>query len=148
MSRALHRWQWQVREQPLAPRAAVCWGEVAQRMHSRLALLTAAQRKGLDATAGDGLLVVLGATGDLPWVDGVEYAAPDPMAPGLWLPTRWQPDISGELLLQALSVRVSRQPVLLWRQPARIIPLDRQLPLSLEHHLAQIRQLWGHHAAS
>ncbi|WP_249679645.1 hypothetical protein [Pseudomonas abieticivorans] len=141
-------WQWQRRGEPLAPRAAVAWGEVARQLHARLQQLPAGARKRLQATASHGLLVVTGESADLPWVDGIQYAAPAPQAPGLWLPTQWQPDACSELLLQALSARFPRQPLLLWREPALVIPLDRQLPLSLEHHLPRIQTLWGAHAAT
>lgn len=132
----------------LEPRAAVAWGEVALRLWQRLEHLPATQRKRLQATAARDVLIILGEAEDLPWVDGVEYAAPEAQAAGLWLPTLWEPDVGGELLLQALTARFARQPVLLWREPARVIPLDRALPLSLKHHLPRIHELWGHHAVT
>lgn len=141
-------WHWQACPQPPAPRAAVAWGDVVQRLHGRLVQLPAGQRKRLEATAGEHLLVVCGESADLPWVDGVEYAAPDPQVPGLWLPTRWRPQLPADLLLQALAARVSRRPLLLWPAPARVIPLDRLLPLELPTHLALIARLWGHDATA
>lgn len=144
----LQPWKWQRRVHPLEPLAAVAWGEAARRLYLRLEQLQAGQRNRLHATASHELLIVTGETNDLPWVEGIEYAAPDTQVPGLWLPTRWQPTISNELLLQALSIRFARQPLLLWHEPTLVIPLDRQLPLALEHHLLRIRSLWGTHAAT
>jgi len=141
-------WQWQHRAQPLAAQAAVAWGEVAPRLHARLVQLPLATCKRLTVAASDGLLMVIGATADLPWVEGIEYAAPDPDALGLWLPTRWQPQVPAEWLLQALGTRVTRRPLLLWREPARVIPLDRQWPLAEAGQLAHIQSQWGRHAAS
>ncbi len=142
----LQPWAWKRRVATVEPRAAVAWGEVARRLHKRLEQLHTGQRNRLHATASHDLLIVTGETSDLPWVEGIEYAAPDAQASGLWLPTRWQPDVSAELLLQALSARYDRQPLLLWHEPALVIALDRQLPLDLEHHLPRIQSLWGDHA--
>lgn len=107
-----------------------------------------AQRKRLEATAAEHLLIVTGDSADLPWVDGVEYAAPAPQVPGLWLPTRWQPHVPADLVLQALDGRFSRRPLLLWPTPARVIALDRLLPLALPEHLALIAQRWGYDATA
>ena len=49
----------------------------------------------------DGLLVQ-GPADALPWVDGAEYIAPDPNAPGLWTDTRRKPWPHAEWVLAAL----------------------------------------------
>jgi hypothetical protein len=135
-------WVWQPRREPAEPQAAVAWGEAARRLHARLLLLPIEQAVRLHATANRDVLVVAGASPDLPWVDGVEYAATDERAPGLWLPTSWEPEVPIDLLSQALSTRFARSPLLLWREPAAVVPLDRQLPLTPQH-LQRIAAYWA-----
>ena len=142
MSAQSQSWAWHSRPVPAEPQAAVAWGEVARRLHARLALLDDEHAARLHATANGDVLVVTGATADLPWVDGVAYAAPSVSAPQLWLPTRWMPDVPQELLGQALSARFQRSPLLLWRAPQAVIPLDRLLAVS-PAHLQRIAAFWG-----
>lgn len=141
MSPLKQAWRWQPRAQALEPRAAVAWGEAARRLHARLSALPDEQLASLHATASDDLLVVIGEPAALPWVDGIDYAAPCELAPELWLPTRLSPDAPLDLLARALARRHGRIPLLLWPTPARAVPLDRQLPLS-EGHLARILDHW------
>lgn len=142
MSAQSQSWAWRSRPVPAEPQAAVAWGEVARRLHARLALLDDEHAARLHATANGDVLVVTGATADLPWVDGVAYAAPSVSAPQLWLPTRWMPDVPQELLGRALSARFQRSPLLLWRAPQAVIPLDRLLAVS-PAHLQRIAAFWG-----
>ena len=142
MSAYAKTWSWRPRLTPAEPRAAVAWGEAARRLHARLSLIPAGQAVGLQVTANRDVMVVSGAVGELPWVDGVEYAAMDERAPGLWLPTSWEPDVPIDLLGQALSSSFSRSPLLLWREPSAVVPLDRQLPVTSEHLLI-IQDYWA-----
>lgn len=137
-------WDWRPRSEPLSAQAAVAWGEVARQLHARLQGLPAQQAARLQLTANAQVLLVLGAEADLPWVEGIQYAAPDPVAPQLWLPTHWQPEVSAELLAQALRSRSTASPLLLWHQPRALVPLHRQLPLSPQH-LARIAAYWAGH---
>ncbi|MHA6886674.1 bpX5 domain-containing protein [Ralstonia pseudosolanacearum] len=123
-------WGWRASAVPPAPQAAVGWGDIARRLHARLSLADAALAGALQATANRDVLVVIGAPADLPWVEGVEYAAPHPEAPQLWVPTLVQPDIPCDLLARALTRAHARQPLLVWPRPACVVPLDRALPLS------------------
>jgi hypothetical protein len=134
--------QWRPRPVPVEPQAAVAWGEVARRLHARLLSMPAEQASRLNATANQDVLLVSGAAADLPWVDGVAYAAMDERAPGLWLPTHWQPEVPTDLLALALSKKFSRAPLLLWRDPPAVVPLDRQLPVTAEH-LQRIDDFWA-----
>jgi hypothetical protein len=120
----------------------VAWGDAARRLHARLLLIPAEQGTRLQVTANRDAMVVSGAASDLPWVDGVEYAATDERAPGLWLPTSWEPDVPTDLVGQALSTGFSRSPLLLWRDPPAVIPLDRQLPVTAQH-LQRIAAYWA-----
>lgn len=142
MNAALHGWTWRSRQVPAEPQAAVAWGDVARRLHARLSGLPQAQAARLQATASGDVLIVTGAGGDLPWVDGVAYAAPFDDAPGLWLPTSWEPSVPVDLLGQALGARFKRSPLLLWREPQAVVPLDRLLPVCADH-LQRIAAHWG-----
>ncbi|WP_406850226.1 bpX5 domain-containing protein [Chromobacterium phragmitis] len=75
-------------------------------------------------------------------MEGVEYARPDASIRQLWLPTKWQPDVSTDALSIALNARAPAWPMLLWREPALIIPLNRQLPAG-DELLADIRRRWS-----
>ncbi|EPX96353.1 hypothetical protein K6V18_21535 [Ralstonia insidiosa] len=137
-------WAWRPAAQPAAPQAAVAWGAAAKRLHARLRAHLGdieAESSGLQVTASRDVLVVMGAASALPWVEGIEYAAPHPEAPQLWLPTLQQPDVPFDLLAQALIRRYVRQPLLVWPSPAYVLPLDRALPLSAAL-LAQIDAHW------
>lgn len=135
-------WRWVRRAEAPEPRGLVAWGEAAQRLLTRLKAMDDARLSGLQATASRDVLVVSAEQADmLPWVDGAAYAAPAAAAPGLWLPTLQQPDLPVDLLAKAMQARHGRQPLLLWPEPAAIVPLDRLLPLS-PAHLARIEAHW------
>ncbi|NHQ83348.1 hypothetical protein HA051_17415 [Chromobacterium vaccinii] len=137
-------WRWQpVPESGIAaPQAAVAFGDVAESLLKRLEAMSAQRRSALMLTAGERLLVALGPETSLPWVEGVEYARPDDSIRQLWLPTKWQPDVSTDALASALDARAPVWPMLIWREPALIIPLNRQLPAS-DDLLADIRRRWS-----
>lgn len=141
MSASPFAWDWRAETEPPEPQAAVALGEAARRLHQRLSRLDAAMLERLQAVAAPSLLVVIAESDDLPWVEGVEYARRCPEAPSLWLPLHWRPEPPADLLLAALSRNDPVQPLLLWREPAMVLPLGGQLPLSPEL-LAQIATRW------
>lgn len=134
-------WGWRKQDDPPQPRAAVAWRDGARQLHARLVRLDAARQSRLSIAAAADVLVVLGDAADLPWVDGVSYAAPCAQAAGLWLPTLQRPEVAPDLLMRALQRQHARQPLLLWPEPAAVIPLDRQLPVSPEL-LVRLAQRW------
>ena len=123
-------WTWRPVASAIAPRAAVGHGIAATRLLARLAALPEPRRAALAATGTADWLVVLGPTDDLPWVEGVRYAAPSATSPALWLPTHVEPEAPADLLWRALQARHGRAPLLLWPEPSAVLPLDRQLPAS------------------
>ena len=139
-------WQWRVRTAQVEAMAAVAWGDAAGRLHAQLTRDAAAAPGRWSASASRDVLVVLGDPASLPWVDGVAYAAPCGHAPALWLPTLWEPDLPGDLVARALHRLHGRQPVLLWRQPLAVVPLDRLLPVT-PALLARFAAHWHGHAA-
>jgi len=135
-------WRWRPALESRAPQAAIAHGAVARRLLERLGGLPSERRERLSATAAPNWLVVLGPAEALPWADGVRYAAPHPQAPALWLPTHAEPDVPIDLLWQALERRHGRAPLLLWPEPAAVLPLDHPL-LASDDLLAAISQGWS-----
>lgn len=134
-------WQWRTRTATVEPLAAVAWGDAAGRLHAQLTRAAAAAGGPWSATASRDVLVLQGEPASLPWVDGVAYAAPSDAAPTLWLPTLWEPDLPCDLVARALHRLHGRQPLLLWRQPLAVVPLDRLLPVT-PALLARIAEHW------
>nr|WP_302664113.1 hypothetical protein [Lysobacter enzymogenes] len=60
---------------------------------------------------------------------------------GLWLPTTQRPQLPLDLLQRALARRHPQSPLLMLREPARLVPLHRALPAS-DELIAQIRARW------
>ena len=135
------RWRWRARAQPPQPRAVLAWGDAGRHLHAGLALLPEERQQRLAMTASRDVVVVLGPAADLPWVDTAAYAAPCAEDSRLWLPTLWEPDEPAGRLAQALFLRHGRQPMLLWPEPAVLVPLDRQLPVSAVQ-LTQLIRRW------
>jgi hypothetical protein len=120
-------WDWRADPSPLEPDGAVAWHEVARSLHARLAQLPPSTQARLQASASRDVLIVTGAAADLPWVPGIAYATRCTEAPTLWRPTVLKPDVPADLLARSLQRAYTREPLLLWPDPAAVIPLDRQL---------------------
>ena len=122
---------WQKRGEHPEPRAAVGIGLAGRRLCRRLQELPDEELSAHAATANRDVLIVIASAERLPWVPDVAYAAPATEAPSLWLPTTLQPEVPLDLLARAALKRSGgRSPVLLWPDPAWLIPLDRQLPVT------------------
>jgi len=134
-------WKWRADPSPPAPDAAVAWHDSARLLHARLGRLSPDTQARLLACASRDVLIVSGAAEDLPWVPGIAYAARCTDAPTLWRPTVLQPDVPAELLARALRRAHSRGPMLLWPDPAALVPLDQQLRVS-PALLARIAERW------
>jgi hypothetical protein len=102
---------WRPRARPLDPRAVVARGAAAKALVEKLlarddaALAKLSGVTSAASAAGDGLILVLGESAELPWVDGVSYLGRDPAAPSLLLPTASEPDVPVELLERAIVAR-------------------------------------------
>jgi hypothetical protein len=94
----------------LDPIAVVALGRVAGALARRLLRLGDEPLHGLRGAAGDDVLLVLGATEALPWVDGVNYLGRDPAAPRLLLPTMLRPAIAADVFERAIERHVGRLP--------------------------------------
>lgn len=119
----------------------MAWHEAARILHARLAQLPPETQARLLATASRDVLVVTGAPADLPWVPGIAYATACVEARTLWRPTVLQPDVPADLLAHSLQRLHAREPVLLWPDPAAVVPLDRQLRVTPQL-LERIARRW------
>jgi len=135
-------WRWIVRSEAPAPLAAVAWAEAARKLLARLFEIQPDVQARLAVSASRDVIIVTGSTADLPWVEGLEYAAPCVEAGDLWLPTVQQPDVPAALLSRALQKQHRRTPLLLWPSPAAVVPLDRQRPAT-PANLTKIRTRWA-----
>ena len=96
------------RATPLAPAAVAGRGRAAIALASRLAARDDAALGRLSGVHAPGLLVVLGAEGELPWADGVVYLGRDPAAPSLLLPSALEPDVPAPLFERAILARAKK----------------------------------------
>ena len=83
--------------------------------------------------AGPGVLVLLGDTESLPWVDGVLYLGRDPAAPSLLLPCTLAPDVAPALLDRALVARAEAgTPLAVLPRSGHLVPVGAARPVSRE----------------
>jgi len=120
-----------MRAEPLRPAAAVAEREAAGRLGRRLLALTDDGLARLSGVCAPGILAVVGAEEDLPWVDGVRYVGRDPSAPSLLLPTAAAPALPAALLEHALHARAAGapRPLAVLSGPLRVVPLGAARPL-------------------
>ncbi len=136
-------WRWRAETGVPAAMGVVGHGEVARALHAKAVAATHADAAPpWQITAHQDLLVLTGKADTLPWVDGARYIAPRPEAPTLWLPTLARPDIALDLLAAAIARRHPQRPMLLWPQPAQLVPLHRALPADAAV-LARITAHWA-----
>lgn len=124
--------QWERRHEALAPAGLVTAGAVTRRLLAQLKPASDEALQRLTVVATRDLMVLLGATGDLPWIDGARYCAPAPGAPTLWLPTTVAPALPPDLLRQSAVQRVGERAVLLWNEPEQFLPLHQPRSLTPE----------------
>lgn len=132
---------WRVEPAAPTPLGVLGLGAASRHLHSRLEAMPEATRTRLTVTAHGELLLLAGDFHQLPWFDGAHYVAPRAEAPGLWLPTTRRPDVPLDLLATAIARRHPQQPMLLWPEPAQLVPLQRLVP-ARDEVLARIRRLW------
>jgi MoxR-vWA-beta-propeller ternary system domain bpX5 len=77
---------WQDRAIPLAPRAMLAVETPAGRLARKLVNLRDDELAMLRGAGTRRLILMLGPSDRLPWVDGVQYFGIDPAAPSLFLP--------------------------------------------------------------
>ncbi len=136
-------WRWRTETTVPAAMGVVGYGEVARSLYAKAVAATHNDATPpWRITAHQDLLVLMGKADTLPWADGARYIAPRPEAPALWLPTLERPDIALDLLAAAIARRHPQRPMLLWPQPAQLVPLQRALPADAAV-LARIAAHWA-----
>ncbi|NVJ05426.1 hypothetical protein HUW63_09285 [Myxococcus sp. AM001] len=105
--------RWCSRAEPLEPLAVVGEGPVAVALARRVLAEDDARLATWEGVAGPGLLVLLGASASLPWVDGAVYLGRDDAAPSLLLPCALAPAVAAPLLERAF-VAHARGPGAKW----------------------------------
>jgi hypothetical protein len=93
---------WSPRQEPLAALAVAGIGPVSLALARRALAADEKQLGAWSGVAGSGVLVLLGETDSLPWVDGAVYLGRDPSAPSLLLPCALAPEVAPALLERAL----------------------------------------------
>ncbi len=135
-------WIWRSESDVPPAMGVVGCGDVARALFAKAEAIAAAQATPQwQVSAHQDLLVLTGKTETLPWVDGARYIAPRAEAPTLWLPTLERPEIALDLLAAAIARRHPQRPMLLWPQPAQLVPLHRLLPADAAV-LARIAARW------
>ena len=120
------------RDDVLEAVAVVAQDHVARALADRLLADNPERLAGLTGLAGQGLLVVLGAADQLPWVDGVGYLGRDPAAPRLLIPTALRPTVAIEIVEAAMLAHAAslRPPLAMLQAPPRVLSVADALPLS------------------
>jgi len=123
---------WGPRRAPLTPTGQLALGPVSRALGQRLLGADDEALARLRGVSASGLLIVLGALEDLPWVDGVIYLGRDPGAPALLLPTNLEPKAPLPLVEAALLRRLGRgsPPVAVLPDPALVVGTGSALPIA------------------
>lgn len=127
---------WGPRRVPLEPVGVAVRGEAARSLARRLLGRTDEALDKLSGVAGADLLILLGDTAALPWVEGAVYLGRDPSAPSLLLPTTHEPSVPLDLLERALTQRAVRfqatPPLAVLLDPPRLASTLEARPLVRE----------------
>ncbi len=122
---------WRPRNSPLQALAVVGVGPVALALARRVLEADDAALARWSGVAGPGVLVLLGDTESLPWVEGVVYLGRDAAAPALLLPCTLAPDVAPALLERALVARAQAgTPLAVLPRSARLVPVGAARSLS------------------
>lgn len=151
---------WKPRPYPLEALAVLAFDTVARQLAHRCLELSDDELhklQGLTITdAKQHGIVVIGASANLPWVDGALYLGRDSDAPSLLLSTTKMPDVPVTLFEKALLKSLgntSQPPLAVWPAPplvastAKAKPLDRaslENWLQPDQHTKEQHELAGH----
>ena len=129
---------WTTRSPPLEPKAVMAVGEVMiTTLKERIFEVSPIPSlRGIYVPVhpegpSNPIVILLGPTPELPWVDGVQYFGEDSDSPGLLWPTHSRPQLPVELVHQAL---ISSHPKgqYIFYAPNYLIPLDEAQPIDLQ----------------
>ncbi len=124
---------WSPRALPLQALAVAGVGPVALALARRVLAEEDAALARWSGVAGPGVLVLLGDTESLPWVEGVIYLGRDAAAPSLLLPCTLAPDVAPALLDRALVARAQvGTPLAVLPRSGQLVPVGAARPVSRE----------------
>ena len=124
---------WSPRASPLPALAVAGVGPVALALARRVLAAEDATLARWSGVAGPGLLVLLGETESLPWVEGVFYLGKDTQAPSLLLPCTLEPGVAPALLERALLAREGvSTPLAVLPRTAHLVSVGAARPVSRE----------------
>ncbi|WP_224362673.1 bpX5 domain-containing protein [Hyalangium versicolor] len=124
---------WSPRPEPLAALAVAGVGPVALSLARRALAAEDSQLSAWSGVAGSGVLVLLGDTQSLPWVDGAVYLGRDGAAPSLLLPCALAPEVAPALLERALVAwAASGTPLAVLPRPGLLVPVGAARPVARE----------------
>ncbi|WP_426755619.1 hypothetical protein [Myxococcus sp. Y35] len=113
--------RWSPRPHPLEPLAVAGEGRVATALARRLLAEADERLATWEGVAGPGVLVLLGASASLPWVDGAVYLGREDGAPSLLLPCALAPSVAASLLERALLAHAKGS------APLAVLPASRHV---------------------
>ncbi len=96
--------RWAFREPPLEPCAVAACDEACAALIQRLTRCDDEHLARLRGVRGAGIIVVLGAAADLPWVEAATWLGADLDAPNLLVPTTLRPDLPRSWLARRIEV--------------------------------------------
>jgi hypothetical protein len=135
---------WSPRQNPLAALAVAGVGPVALALARRALSAEEKQLGAWSGVAGPGVLVLLGETDSLPWVDGAVYLGKDPAAPSLLLPCALAPEVAPSLLEQALVARAAGgTPLAVLPRPGLLVPVGAARTVARETLAAWLKTAEG-----
>ena len=122
---------WTPRATPLVPVAAIALGDAARALAQRLMAMTDEQLARMNGAASETMLVISGASDELPWVDGIRYFGRDADAEGILLPTHVRPTVPSGLFAQAIARAFPQapRPLAVLDEPRIVIPIGRARPI-------------------
>ncbi len=124
---------WRPRPEPLAALAVAGVGPVALALARRALAAEDPHLGAWSGVAGPGLLLLLGQTETLPWVDGAVYLGKDPAAPSLLLPCALAPDVALALLERALVAHAAAgTPLAVLPRSGHLVPVGAARPVARE----------------
>lgn len=124
---------WSPRSEPLAALAVAAVGPVSLALARRALSATEPQLAAWSGVAGPGVLILLGGTEVLPWVDGAVYLGRDAAAPSLLLPCTLAPDVAPALLERALVAHAGSQtPLAVLPRSNQLVPVGAARPVARE----------------
>jgi MoxR-vWA-beta-propeller ternary system domain bpX5 len=135
---------WSPRPEPLTALAVAGVGPVALALARRALEAEDKQLGAWSGVAGSSVLVLLGETQSLPWVDGAVYLGRDAAAPSLLLPCVLAPQVAPSLLERALVAQASAgTPLAVLPRSGLLVPVGAARPVARETLAAWLKSAEG-----